>query len=69
MMTVSPDGLGEPGASWALRWLAQLLRGLGVEKHQAVTRSQFRGSRAFASALIVERRRVLTSCCQSTSLP
>jgi hypothetical protein len=24
---------------------------------------------AFASALIVERRRVVTSCCQSTSLP
>jgi hypothetical protein len=27
-----------------LRWLAQLLRGLGVEEHQAVTSSQFRGS-------------------------
>jgi hypothetical protein len=34
-----------------------------------LTGSQFSGSSAFASTLIVERRRVVTSCCQSTSLP
>ena len=35
----------------------------------ALTRSQFSGSRAVASTLIVERRRVVTSRCRSTSLP
>jgi hypothetical protein len=32
VMTISPDGSGSRGASWALRWLAQLLRGLGIEE-------------------------------------
>ena len=34
-----------------------------------LTGSQVSGSLAFASTLIVERRRVVTSCCRSASLP
>ena len=34
-----------------------------------LTGSQFSGSLAFASTLIVERRRVVTSGCRSASLP
>ncbi len=51
-----------------------LAHGAMLFKRQAIgsdplTGSHSSGSLAFASTLIVERRRVVTSCCRSTSLP
>ena len=71
-----------PSATSAIRAVTGVLgaasapgaRGRPSCKRQAsgsnlLTGSQFSGSPAFASTLIVEHRRVVTSCCRSTSLP
>jgi hypothetical protein len=57
---------GQPAGEFLTAALAQRS---SADRPNPLTGSQVSGSLAFVSTLIVERRRVVTSCCRSTSLP